>query len=482
MLSVTKPENDPTTLLGASNLRHRLLQLIRYSTGISRAKSNESNSLTPDTESPTGVIPRKSLTDDPSVADLNWDHELLLMKGAYEERGTPYHYCLDDSQRKINGIPMNQHCQMLCVGPGPLIGQEQQYAIVTCGFNQRCCDNQTTWGKPGNHPASPSIKERRLVLNEAFTNVQRDFKGVCAPLIKLKSAEYFKSPYFAIGAPVKWKVQKKWLSGKVIAHYPGDDVLMPYLVREEVQEKDGTFNGHRLLYVLNDEELLKDRDNHAIINTIINPNPSSSRSAIGILPMLKSASAPLITTMADVTFTTHSERCKPPSPLHKSFANDDAYPSIHPSIRPSTSDKLKARSRSMSLTPPTINENVCYNRPVTPISRSSAPASTPVRSRTSTLTPTSRRNSFLLPPVHGNSVRENIRVRRERILVGDSGKSTDDETTVDIDQLMIDYLSETDEETDEEREERKLDEGMVRKQKAEDGVANALARKALEEF
>ena len=465
MLSVKKPENDPTTPMGASNLRHRLLQLIRYSTGISRAKHHESNSLTPDTESPTGVIPRKSLTDDPSVADLNWDHELLLMKGAYEERGTPYHYCLDDSQRKINGIPMNQHCQMLCVGPGPLIGQEQQYAIVTCGFNQRCCDNQTTWGKPGNHPASPSIKERRLVLNEAFTNVQRDFKGVCAPLIKLKSAEYFKSPYFAIGAPVKWKVQKKWLSGKVIAHYPGDDVLMPYLVREEVQEKDG----HRRLYVLNDEEILKDMDNHAIINTIINPNPLATKSVRGILPMLKSISTPV------TAFTTHFERCKPLPPLHKSFANDDAYPSIHPSIRPSTSDKLKARSRSMSLTPPTINENVCYNRPVTPISRSSAPASIPVKSRTSILKPTSRRNSLLLPPVRGNIARGNNRLKRERIMVGDSGKSTDDDSHVDIDQLVIDYLSETDDETDEETEERKLEEGVVRKQKAEDGVANALA-------
>ena len=74
-------------------------------------------------------------------------------------------------------------------------------------------------------------------------------------------------------------------------------------------------------------------------------------------------------------------------------------------------------------------------------------------------------------------------MRRERIMLGGSGKSTDDETTVDIDQLMIDYLNETtDEETDEEREERQLDEGVVRKQKAEDGVANALARKALEEF
>ena len=67
-------------------------------------------------------------------------------------------------------------------------------------------------------------------------------------------------------------------------------------------------------------------------------------------------------------------------------------------------------------------------------------------------------------------------------MVGDSGKSTDDDSHVDIDQLVIDYLSETDDETDEETEERKLEEGVVRKQKAEDGVANALARKALEEF
>ena len=268
-----------------------------------------------------------------------------------------------------------------------------------------------------------------------------------------------------MGAPVKWKVQKKWMSGKVIAHYPGDDVLMSYLVREEVQEKDG----HRLLYVLNDEEILKDMDNHAIINTIINPNPLATKSVRGILPMLKSISTPV------TAFTTHFERCKPLPPLHKSFANDDAYPSIHPSIRPSTSDKLKARTRSMSLTPPTINENVCYNRSVTPISRSSAPASIPVKSRTSILKPTSRRNSLLLPPVRGNIARGNNRLKRERIMVGDSGKSTDDDSHVDIDQLVIDYLSETDDETDEETEERKLEEGVVRKQKAEDGVANALA-------
>lgn len=61
-------------------LRHALLKLIRCSMGISRAKSNESNSLT-ETESPTGIMSRKSVVDDATVADLNWDHELLLMKG-----------------------------------------------------------------------------------------------------------------------------------------------------------------------------------------------------------------------------------------------------------------------------------------------------------------------------------------------------------------------------------------------------------------
>jgi len=79
-MSIKKPEDDPTTPLGASTLRHALLKLIRCSMGISRAKFNERNSLN-DTESPSGIMSTKCLVDDPTVADLNWDHELLLMKG-----------------------------------------------------------------------------------------------------------------------------------------------------------------------------------------------------------------------------------------------------------------------------------------------------------------------------------------------------------------------------------------------------------------
>ena len=65
---------------------------------------------------------------------------------------------------------------------------------------------------------------------------------------------------------------------------------------------------------------------------------------------------------------------------------------------------------------------------------------------------------------------------RETILSGciDSVRSRDDESHVDIDQLIVDYLSEIDETTDEQMEERK-------KQKKE-WEANVLARNALEEF
>ena len=64
---------------------------------------------------------------------------------------------------------------------------------------------------------------------------------------------------------------------------------------------------------------------------------------------------------------------------------------------------------------------------------------------------------------------------RETILSGciDSVRSRDDESHVDIDQLIIDYLSETDEETDGKMEVRK---------KQKEWEANVLARNALEEF
>ena len=65
---------------------------------------------------------------------------------------------------------------------------------------------------------------------------------------------------------------------------------------------------------------------------------------------------------------------------------------------------------------------------------------------------------------------------RETILSGciDSVRSMhDDESHVDIDQLIVDYLSETDEETDGKMEVRK---------KQKEWEANVLARNALEEF
>ena len=65
---------------------------------------------------------------------------------------------------------------------------------------------------------------------------------------------------------------------------------------------------------------------------------------------------------------------------------------------------------------------------------------------------------------------------RETILSGciDKVRSMhDDESHVDIDQLIIDYLSETDEETDGKMEVRK---------KQKEWEANVLARNALEEF
>ena len=73
---------------------------------------------------------------------------------------------------------------------------------------------------------------------------------------------------------------------------------------------------------------------------------------------------------------------------------------------------------------------------------------------------------------------------RETILSGciDKARSRKEEEQVDVDKLIIEYLSETDEDTDEEIEERKQNEVVLYEQNARDGEANALARKALEEF
>ena len=73
---------------------------------------------------------------------------------------------------------------------------------------------------------------------------------------------------------------------------------------------------------------------------------------------------------------------------------------------------------------------------------------------------------------------------RETILSGciDKVRSRKEEEQVDVDKLIIEYLSETDEDTDEEIEERKQNEVVLYEQNARDGEANALARKALEEF
>ena len=164
-------------------LHDRLVQMMRQATRrstkcqekmMSLSKSNKSNLNETGSPSPTSVLSRKVLMEDPPqnvVADLNWDYDLQLMKVAYEERGTPYHFCREDYQRNINDIPMNKHCQMMCVGPGVTVGRKQQHAIVTCGFNQQCC-GKVIWGTKGNNQC-PSVKERRLILTEAFNNVQR---------------------------------------------------------------------------------------------------------------------------------------------------------------------------------------------------------------------------------------------------------------------------------------------------------------------
>ena len=163
-------------------LHDRLVQMMRQATGRSKKyqekmislPNKEINIYLNETGSPTSVVSRKVLMEDSPqnvVADLNWDCELQLMKVAYEERGTPYHFCREDYQRNISGIPMNKHCQMMCVGPGVTVGRKQQHAIVTCGFNQQCC-GKVIWGTKGNNQC-PSVKERRLILTEAFNNVQR---------------------------------------------------------------------------------------------------------------------------------------------------------------------------------------------------------------------------------------------------------------------------------------------------------------------
>ena len=80
---VAKPMNiiveDPIML------HDRLVQMMRQATGRS----------TKCQEKMTSVVSRKVLMKDPPqnvVADLNWDYDLQLMKVAYEERGTPYHF------------------------------------------------------------------------------------------------------------------------------------------------------------------------------------------------------------------------------------------------------------------------------------------------------------------------------------------------------------------------------------------------------
>ena len=99
---VAKPMNiiveDPIML------HDRLVQMMRQATRrstkcqekmMSLSKSNKSNLNETGSPSPTSVVSRKVLMEDPPqnvVADLNWDYDLQLMKVAYEERGTPYHF------------------------------------------------------------------------------------------------------------------------------------------------------------------------------------------------------------------------------------------------------------------------------------------------------------------------------------------------------------------------------------------------------
>ena len=412
MLHVKKPEDDPTTSLGASMLRHRLLQM-----GITRLFKSNASSLH-ESESPNLVVSGKILVEGPPlvedvVADLNWDCDLQLMKVAYEERGTPYHFCREDYQRNISGIPMNKHCQMMCVGPGVTVGRKQQHAIVTCGFNQRCC-GKAIWGTKGINQC-PSIKERRLVLNEAYNMT-----------------------YYELGTPVNWSFRGQWLSGKIIAHYPGDNDSMPYLVREDIRMW-GHENPHRLIYVLNDDVKKvrphdddddDDDDSIAVLSNHQLPTVKSRK----ILPVLikESAFCPAI---SDMSTPMHIKIVASSSAISDKFsttsAKTDSCRTLTPRIL-SNSEKmiLDYFSNVQSTSPPKINENVCCTiwgtsspcdrrsvttkslrrskerfRPVTP---TSPPSSTPVRSRTSTLTPTPRRGSGCLPPVHGSSVQERL--------------------------------------------------------------------------
>ena len=212
---------------------------------------------------------------------------------------------------------------------------------------------------------------------------------------------------------------------------------------------------HRHLYALNGDEVLKNNVNN---NSIISTNQSSSESR-SILPMPKSASSPTISVIAFSCSTKTERRCKSTSPSH----SDGSYPLL---IRPSMisiSEKLNTISRS--LTPPTINENVCYaiwgtsspsdRRSVTtkslrrnkerfrPVTPTSPPPSTSVRSRTS------GSGSGFFPQVHGSSV-------RERLLNMDGVMTRDNESHVDIDLFISDYVSDIDEEIDE----RMKEEGM----------------------
>ena len=514
-----KPEDDPTTSLGASMLRRRLLQILSRATGITTLfKSNASN--LHESESPNLVVSRKILVEGPPqnvVADLNWDQELQLMKVAYEERGTPYHFCREDYQRNIRGIPMNKHCQMMCVGPDLNVGGKHQHAIVTCGFNQQCC-GKAIWGIKGNNQY-PSVKERRLVLNEAFSNVQHDDKGVS-----------LKSPYYELGTPVNWSFRGQWLSGKIIAHYPGDNDSMPYLVREDIRMW-GHEKPHRLIYVLNDDvKKIRPHDDDVddSIAVLSNQHQSPPVKSKKILPVLikESASCPAIN---DIATPMHIKIVASSSAISDMISMTSAKTDSCRTLSPRSADgppilsnsekmvlEYYANIRSMSsLPPPSVNPNAwgtssaseksvfnCSTRSndteessqKSVISTSSPPPSTPaVRSRRPTLTNTPLKLSKVAAdrsqsPTRKDisfrclSERESIRVRRESIVSIDSVRSRDDESHVDIDQLIVDYLSETDEQSDEQMEERMQEEESVRQQSTKDEEANTLARNALEEF
>ena len=199
-------------------------------------------------------------TEECLVADN--DIFLRLIKIAFKERGVPYHFCKADYERNKVGLPMNDSCDMLCVGPHRDISSKH-HAIVTCGSNQRL-RGTAIWGTRGNshRVPVPSKEGCELLLNQAFNHVQLSglhdnisMKRFQLPVLGLPKHSGCLRPRFAVGEIVKCKHMGQWISGKVIAHYPEEWVrkncnampVVPYLVREDKFSR-------RLMYVLDDND------------------------------------------------------------------------------------------------------------------------------------------------------------------------------------------------------------------------------------